>query len=560
MKRCDVIVLFVGICANSANFRTVFADEAGFGSQDRVRIDAGVIAAQAAHRKHDVETVVARLLGATNYTDQHVLMSSLKSLDLTADEGLPIYRQLLKIGSPTMKQLTLSGIGRYGTVARGLSSELLEIINDPTIDPNVLARAVAAVVQIIAPSPETVSAIANLLERSRPDHVNVAIMAALRRMGPPAVASISKIESFLSSLNSAVEFQAFSAIGEIKGAPDRMLPQAIGTSSLDGLSLEEQYGALKSMQDKGLPVQRPTVALLLKCLDDKRPYIQAMALQSLAVAGRSDKEAVGAVLLRVGADDEFISRTAAEALGNIDANNVELIDVLAGGLTHEHQKVRHSAAKALKRFGIASKAALPALATALRDAHRSESHFQIGAYLEVIKGLGPEGREAAPMILSLLSERALVYRNRDKFNVHYLRAFMLLTLSEIEVPDEAAPFIIDALANSDGSMVHLYAAAAQAAVKLPGIWQQSLPFLTRALSPDFADHPLTFESYYAAFSRTGQYTCARIEAIRALGAIGSSAKSATPLLEKVAAEAPPFLGDNSPIKIEATKALLSINK
>jgi len=75
------------------------------------------------------------------------------------------------------------------------------------------------------------------------------------------------------------------------------------------------------------------------------------------------------------------------------------------------------------------------------------------------------------------------------------------------------------------------------------------PFLLRALRPDVReftrdlahivgatgiDSPLGFESYLGNIPKSGIYTSARIEAIRALRKIGPAAKVATSLLTELA--------------------------
>jgi hypothetical protein len=326
------------------------------------------------------------------------------------------------------------------------------------------------------------------------------------------------------------------------------LKEALSKGSIDGLQLEEQYGVLKSSRSK--PESR---SLLLNAVEDKHPYIQTVALESLGAAGKNDKIAVRAMLRWIATSDEFISSTAVEALSGIDTGNAALVEVLSEGMAHPNRTVRYSAAHALRRFGVAAKPALPTLITALRDVDQAEGLF--GACLEVLRNLGPTARDAAPVILKLLPERSVVYQNKDKFTAHYLRAFMLLTLTEIDGLEQAGPFILDGLANSQG---HLYAASARAAAKSPELWQQALPFLRAALQPDFPDHFLTFERFFARFSSNENYTSARIEAIKALAKMGPAARSAGPQLAKLVAESPQFMGNKSLIADEATKALRAV--
>jgi hypothetical protein len=546
MKPYKTAFLLIALAVGSLAVPAAETDTAA----ELVRINAAVTAAYAAQRDAEIQRHIARALIA-DASEQSGGLASLKSLGLSVDEAIPTYRALIKDGGSTARELALHHIANHaGGAANGLSQEILQIIRDPNTGANILAAAAGAAAAITPSTAGTAAAVANLLDKALPDHATLAVLKALRSMGSAAGPAVPKVQPHLTSHNSAVQFHAFSAIGEIKGAPDGKLQQAVAKGSVDGLPVEDQYGVLKSLGNK--PESK---ALLVKAADDKRAYIQATALQSLGVVGKSDKAAVRAMLSRISSSDEFISRTAAEALAAIDASNAGLVDVLSEGLANSNHAIRHSAANGLRRFGVAAKPALPALSAALRDIHEGQNVSEIGAYLEVVRSLGSDGKEAAPAILDLLPERSVVYRNRDKFTTHYLRAFMLLTLIEIGTLDQAAPFILDGLANSQG---HLYAVAARAAARSPQLWQQSVPFLTRSLQPDFPDHFLTFERFFARFSSDDQYTSAKIEAIRALGQMGPAAKSASPLLAEIAAERPEFMGNASLIADEATKALRAV--
>jgi HEAT repeat protein len=307
---------------------------------------------------------------------------------------------------------------------------------------------------------------------------------------------------------------------------------------------EVQYATLLAMQQQAAPraAEIPIVISIVKETDHRG--LKCFALETLGLIGPAHTGALRAILACVAESDEFISETGLRALRRIDTAHVELVPVLAEALSSSSWKARYYAAEALRKFGPRAKPAVPALAAALSRADSTDKHDRVGAYLEALRAVGPGAVEAADQIVRLLAERSALYRNRSKYEVEQLRAFMLVTLSEVGIPDAALPFILDALANSNtlsntlsdthSDTLRIYAAGAIAAGALGARAADAAPFLLRALRPEFRDYQLTFESYPGSIPKSGIYTSPRIEAIRALGKIGPAAKTATSLLTEFA--------------------------
>jgi hypothetical protein len=140
-----------------------------------------------------------------------------------------------------------------------------------------------------------------------------------------------------------------------------------------------------------------------------------------------------------------------------------------------------------------------------------------------------------------------------------LASLYYAALDDIGAPRSALPFILDGLANSDARSLHLYAGAARAAAALGPEADEAVPHLMRAFEPGFRDHPLSFESYFAAFSPKN-LTSPRVEAVRALGQLGPRALIAVPILRAVAThneeqEDEPY---SPSLGREARRALLSL--
>lgn len=234
-----------------------------------------------------------------------------------------------------------------------------------------------------------------------------------------------------------------------------------------------------------------------------------------------------------------------------EKQTVENLDI---ALRHERAQVRHEAAIALLRYKQMALPAFSALNEALLKLPSDTRTAHIVVYLDVLRNLGPRAKGAAPALSELMAERAAIYKDRRKPEVHRLRSYILLTLSDIDAVDTAVPFMVEALANSDDEMVFNFAAAARVAGRLGAQAAPLVPLLIRPLNKGLKDSVVTLENYHAPITPSNK-TSASLEAIRALALIGAGASEAIPHLEKIANTENP-LGKGLPdCRVEARRAL-----
>jgi HEAT repeat protein len=214
------------------------------------------------------------------------------------------------------------------------------------------------------------------------------------------------------------------------------------------------------------------------------------------------------------------------------------VSTLRVALTSKHAQVRNEAAIELRKFGAEAHLALPEICSALMSTDQNTSDFEVSVYLEIIRSFGFKGSAASATVCSILNERAPVLAGKDKNTLNRIRAYALVTLADIGVPESAYGYIAEALENSDTSMQLNFAAGAYAVSKLGSKGTVFLPFLLRALNPDFGNTRLSLKSYNAGVEEAS-YTSARIEAIQALAGLGSSAAGSLSLLESLAKATPP---------------------
>ena len=133
-----------------------------------------------------------------------------------------------------------------------------------------------------------------------------------------------------------------------------------------------------------------------------------------------------------------------------------------------------------------------------------------------------------------------------------------MPLANIGVPKEARPLVLDVLKNGPSDNPYAYAAAARAVGTFGPEARGAVPLLTPALKADGKE----LVHYFIDWSgKRGTFppTSARLEAIRALAAIGPDARDALPQLKEIAAQkAGPAGSLDAVIPQEARRAVAAI--
>ena len=165
---------------------------------------------------------------------------------------------------------------------------------------------------------------------------------------------------------------------------------------------------------------------------------------------------------------------------------------------------------------------------ALREATPSTPANEVIATLAAVTAAD----DAEGTIASLLHENAPLFAGRVPNEVTRMRAAMFAALAATSVPDEALPLVAGELAHGHKHLV--LAAAARAAATAGRRAHAAVPHLIRLLSPAFHDDAVSLADLTVTWSAR-ETTTVKLEAIRALEAIGSASADALPLLREVSA-------------------------
>jgi len=176
----------------------------------------------------------------------------------------------------------------------------------------------------------------------------------------------------------------------------------------------------------------------------------------------------------------------------------------------------------LRRAGPAASTAIPTLTGILARSDGATDHLLIAAVLDVFRSLGGQAAPVAETLSGLLPHRSRLYRDRDKILVARLRAYIMVTLSDIGVPPSALPAILDSLAHVDERVMPIEVGAAARAGRSLGPKGRALaPYLVIAISRQISEEEFSLERYEPRFP-ADEATTIQLEAVRCLGRISSA--------------------------------------
>jgi len=176
----------------------------------------------------------------------------------------------------------------------------------------------------------------------------------------------------------------------------------------------------------------------------------------------------------------------------------------------------------LREAGPAAVAATPTLCDVLIRSDGTTDHVLIAAALDVLRSMGHRAAPAAETLSSLLPHRSKLYKDRDKLLVVRLRAYIMVTLSEIGFPSSALPALLDTLAHVDGRMTPIEVGAAARAVGSLGPRGRELaPYLLDALVARLSAEEFSLERFDPEFP-PDEATTVQLEVVRSLAKVCSA--------------------------------------
>lgn len=431
----------------------------------------------------------------------------------------------------------MRGLALYPDVADQTVAPLLALARDGGQSGPVRTEAFAAL-GILAPTSATVvdGAIAVLADPATTFSVQRAAIAVLEQAGADAAPARPVLSALLTSPFSAIQVEAARALEHIEG---RRVAGARATA-----------GA-------------PNVAAATRSLrEPEAAHVKAGAIEELAALGPGRPEATEALLGVIGGRDAYLADMAAAALARIDPTDAGAVEPLVRALGSPSGRVRTEAARTLRVLGPTATPAAPALAEALERATGETDDAEVGHYLDALRAIGPPASQIAlPVMMDALAPSSRLLRDRDPFRRGRLAGYLLSDVAQLAPSDDALRIALSALRDpaqwTEGrsGRIYLVAGASRVVAQFGAAGAAAVPSLLAVLDDDFEDDFIDLSQFAKWMSPE---TSARLEAIRALGAIGPQASAAVPALKQLSRDRDPRA--ILPIADEGRQALRAIRK
>lgn len=176
----------------------------------------------------------------------------------------------------------------------------------------------------------------------------------------------------------------------------------------------------------------------------------------------------------------------------------------------------------LREAGPASAAVTRHLADILERSDGNTDDVLVASVLDVFRSAGVRASPAAETLGRLLAHRSKIYKGRDKVLVVRLRAYIVLTLSDIGSPSSALIALFDTLAHLDARMTAIeVGSCARAAGSLGARGRDFVPYLLEALVDRPSAEEFSLERYDPQFPPE-EATTVQLEAVRALARVSSA--------------------------------------
>jgi len=361
-------------------------------------------------------------------------------------------------------------------------------------------------------------------------------IGSLAALGPAAAAAVPALEVQLTNRVAEIALAAYRALGAIRHEPSL----DAGSLRLGGAKTflgRDSFRAFTAIQQGVLP-NDIAVGLLRDVLPGHPPPPETiMALDALGRLKPGDPASVTLILNAMASPHGLVFTNAARALTNVPLDNHRAKEAVLTALIGKADAVAVEAGKALARAGKLTSAQMRRIVESLQRSTGRTDFRRVGAHLHVLRAMGREASFSAPALAGLLSESSLIYQGRPSFLAKSIRRYLLLTLADIGMPQEAVPAIIDELTNALEPAST--AAAARAAGAVTNGQAQIAPYLKRVLARRNLDGGVVLETIESKSPPVVPPELSPyLEIIRALAKYGPAAKAAVPELRERAKDPP----------------------
>ncbi|MSR57705.1 MAG: HEAT repeat domain-containing protein [Planctomycetaceae bacterium] len=437
-------------------------------------------------------TALTAALGSKSDKLQEQAARALGAIGPASKPAVPALKGLLASKLPSVRANAADALGMLGKIGAPAVPELTKALADS--DATVRREAAQALASI---GPAAKSAVPALLKALHDDQGAVTVNAAeaLGRIGPDAVPAL--IEALKDEKSRSLVVLILTNLG-----PDAKQATVALLGLLKDKNVEVRREALIALAQIG-PSAEAAIPQLLAELKNEKSETRPGAAYALIKIGA--KKEVVPILAKTIQDpnNKLLREVSAWGLITLEPGNADYVKMalplMIDGLSHEWDLVRLESVTALSSLEAGAKLAVPELVKLLDNEKNPRIRSEA---LGTLGNIGPAATEALPSVLRSLADPAPLVR----YSACY-------TLGKIgPKAKEAVPVLVSNLTSKD-EFLGIVSAWALVYIdpKREGLAEAVVPLLIKLLE---ADDPQ-----------------ARLEAIKALVALGPQSKAAVPALK-----------------------------
>jgi HEAT repeat protein len=350
---------------------------------------------------------------------------------------------IIKLGSKedAVRAAGVQGLVLLGADAHAAIPELVRALGDS--QSFVRRQAANALRQCGQPTKDDIGDLIPLLKEVQNSESKIYVLEALTLLGgePKAAPGADHVVKLCSDNDAEVRAQAMLAAGKMLAA----IGESPGRSLLEkGLTDSDKKvrAAAATTLTTAVAAVKSDVPTLQGMLKNKELEVRAAAARALArLGGERAKPATADLLAALSEDNTDLRRACYLALKVIKPAPEQIMPVLKKGIKDNDVEVRRAALELAGGAGAAAKNLVPVIADALSD-----SDVRLAA-LAAMKGLGPDAKEEAFKVASLLaieqSLRSEVLDTLDKMKLTGLAATQVVKPVIAALEDERQKLVHD---------------------------------------------------------------------------------------------------------------------
>jgi hypothetical protein len=501
-----------------------------------------------------VRRELGRLVKQLDHKREHKRLQAIEKLGELGKEArstLPKLIAVLTDGNPVAKVTAARAVSRIAPDDKRVYRLLSELLTNTENHYQLRKSAALGLYRVASQIEPSRTEIIKLMgtELSAQKHgnlVDVALADSLGKMGTHAFSAGPALErALLKSPFEDVKAASFVAMARVSRPDDTArMPKLIADLRTGSLASKARaFGVLRARGKKAVPA----LDALYESAAPKHPvYEQVAALDTLAAVSPATAKSIALFVSAISVDHYLLRPAGQKALGALGRVHAESASApLLEQLAKTQGEAKREVLRTLARVAPRAKATVAALTKVLEGLTAKDPELVVYEALEALRRGAPLSNSAGPLLLKLVDPSHALYQGRQEVTVDFLIGHVLVTLTDVGLPEGAAPVILKelqrdkpyvrpAVIRAVGALGEAGAPAVAQLVTLlkeEKVWTPILPFLHDSFPT--------------------------VEAIRALGRIGPAAKAAIVVLNRLAERQADTISEIGVLEAQAARKALS---